>query len=169
VGGRRRRLAAAGPVAWAFTAYWLLMAVMAVGEFLHREPLTSVVVAALAVALVVRTARIGVWVDERGIRCVSWFVTRHVARDQVEGVEAVGYSGFGNEFRDSRYWAVLQVRRTDERPITLRGVVARASRLRGVARAIATAAGVPSREVAQAPARRSPSGPPRHRAGHGVR
>jgi hypothetical protein len=143
------------------------MAAMAVGDLLHREPLTSGVVAALAVALVVRTTRIGIWVDERGLRCVSWFVTRHVARDQVEDVEAVGYSGFGNRFGDSRYWAVLQVRRTVGRPITLRGVVARAARLRGVARAIATAAGVPPREVAQTPARRSPSGLRRHRAGPG--
>jgi hypothetical protein len=145
------------------------MAAMAVGELLRREPLTSGVVAALAVALVVRTARIGVWVDERGLRCVSWFVTRHVARDQVEGVEVVGYSGFGNEFRDSRYWAVLQVRRTDGRPFTLRGVVARASRLQDVARAIATGAGVPPREVAQAPAQLSRSGPAPAAPGSGRR
>ncbi|VTR76373.1 PH domain-containing protein [Cellulomonas hominis] len=112
------------------------MAALFVGQSAHRLPWASAGVAVLAVALVVRTALIGVDVDDRGVRCVSWFMTRRVARDQIQSVRAVGYSGFANGFSDSGYLSMLEIRPTTGRTIIVRGLVGRAAMVKAVARRV---------------------------------
>jgi hypothetical protein len=59
--------------------------------------------------LVVRSAFVGVWVDEERILLRSWFVTRNIPVSQVLEVRSVAYSGYMNRFTESSLFRMLEV------------------------------------------------------------
>lgn len=142
--GRRRRLTRTGALAALLGSYWVAMCALLVGLSVRSMPLASAVVAALGLALLARMAVMGLYLDDRELRCVSWLVTRRVPREDVLAVRAVGYSGFGNEFGDSGMLSMLVVERRSGRAFALRGTVARATSAKRAARIVQAALSAPA-------------------------
>lgn len=131
-----RRIARAGPLAWVFTGWWVAVAAMVVALEGRDHPGAAALVGVLAVLLIGRTARCGIVARDGELRCATWFRTLRVPAAEVVQVRAVGYAGFASEFATSGYLAVPQVRLRSGRTVTLRALVARASRVKRVTRGV---------------------------------
>lgn len=115
------------------------MCALFVGLSARELPVASGAAGTLGLALLARTAVMGVYLDDRELRCVSWLSTRRVPRDDVTGVRVVGYSGFGNGFSDSGMLSMLVVERRSGRAVVLRGTCARAAAAKRAAAIIESA------------------------------
>ena len=81
--------------------------------------------------LAVRSLFVGVWLDSRGLRCISWFWTFRYPLGAIRRLDAVNYNGVFTGGRDSFLTSMLLVTSIDGRTREIRGSIStpRAMRL----------------------------------------
>lgn len=73
--------------------------------------------------LAVRSLFVGVWLDSRGVRCVSWFWTFRYPLGAIRRLDAVNYNGVFTGGRDSFLTSMLLVTLSDGRTREIRGSI----------------------------------------------
>lgn len=139
------RVSRAGVLPWVFTAYWLCLAGLGIWSLITSGlRIGAVFVSVAALLLVIRCARLGVWVapgDRVFVR--DWLRSVELSVSEVGEIRSVGYSGFANRASDSHFFAMIEIESRMGKKYRIRSSVRRFSKVKIIVSRVASLLGGP--------------------------